>query len=58
MLTITQFDAKSLFDLVSLCPVNLIRGMVEGEGFVRLVQAFVFLEMFLERGCKSGRQCT
>jgi len=30
-----------------LCPVNLIRGVVEGGGFVGPVQALVFLEMFL-----------
>ena len=33
-----------LLELVFLCPVNLIRGVVEGEGFIRPVQAFMFLE--------------
>ena len=28
--------------------MNLIKGVVRGEGFVRLVQALVFLETFLE----------
>jgi len=32
--------------LVFLCPVNLIWGMVWGEGFIRSVQAFMFLEYF------------
>ena len=34
-------------ELIFLCSVNLIRGVVEGEGLVRLVQAFVLLETFL-----------
>ena len=34
--------------LVFLHPVNLIRGMVKGEDFVRPVQAFMLLEMFPE----------
>ena len=34
-------------DLSFLYPMNLIRGMVEGKGSVRPVQAFMFLEMFL-----------
>ena len=32
--------------------VNLIRGVVEGKGFVRPVQALVFLETFLPRWVK------
>lgn len=38
--------------LVFLCPVNLIWGMVGGEGFIR-VQAFMFLEYF----CNVTPQC-
>ena len=34
--------------LVFLHPVNLVRGVVEGKGFVRPVQALVFLETFPE----------
>jgi len=33
-------------ELVFLCPVNLIRGVVRGEGFIRLVQALAFPETF------------
>ena len=31
-------------ELVFLCPMNLIGGVVGGKGFASLVQAFVFLE--------------
>ena len=45
---ITWFDAKSEFELVFLCPMNLIRGVVEGKDFVRPVLTFVFLKRFPE----------
>ena len=38
-------------ELVFLRPVNLIRGVVKGKGFVRPVQVLVFLETFLENFC-------
>ena len=44
----TTFSQPQSVALVLLCPGNLIRSMVKGEGFVRPVQAFVFLEMFPE----------
>jgi len=47
ILLVTKSWAKA-WELVFLCPMNLIGGMVEGEGFVRLVQAFMFLKTFLE----------
>jgi len=36
------------WELVFLCPMNLIRGVVEGKGCIRPVQALVYLETFLE----------
>ena len=37
-----------LVERLLLCLMNLIRAVVEGEGFVRPVQAMVLLDLYLE----------